>query len=218
MKALIIGASGLIGQHLLSLLEIDDYFNEIELWLRKPIEIISSKVKIKLIDFEKITETESIHADVVFCCVGNTIKKAKTREAFRKVDFDIPVNIAKLCVNSNTHKLIIISSIGAERESKNNYLKTKGEMEYAVSQYNIPSIVFLRPSILLGNRNEFRLGEIIGKIIIQLLGFLLLGKYRKYRGIKALSVAKVMLSIAKHNTKGIRIMESDEIEKINEIK
>jgi hypothetical protein len=88
-------------------------------------------------------------------------------------------------------------------------------MEYAVSQYNIPSIVFLRPSILLGNRNEFRLGEIIGKIIIQLLGFLLLGKNRKYRGIRAMKVAKAMLNIAKNNTKGIRILESNEIEKLN---
>ena len=212
MKALIIGVTGLIGQNFLSLLEIDEYFTEIEIWLRKPIKIDSSKVKIKHVDFERITENESICADVVFCCVGTTIKKAKTREAFRKVDFDIPVNLAKLCTNSNIQKLIIISSLGADRESKNNYLKTKGEMEYAVSQYNIPSIVFLRPSILLGDRNEFRLGEIIGKIIIQLLGFLLLGKNRKYRGIKAIRVAKAMLSIAKDNTKGTRILESNEIE------
>ena len=172
-------------------------------------------MKIKHVDFERITENEFINADVVFCCVGTTIKKAKTREAFRKVDFDIPVNLAKLCANSNIQKLIIISSLGADRESKNNYLKTKGEMEYAVSQYNIHSIVFLRPSILLGNRNEFRLGEIIGKIIIQLLGFLLLGKNRKYRGIRAMKVAKAMLNIAKNNTKGIRILESNEIEKLN---
>jgi uncharacterized protein YbjT (DUF2867 family) len=215
MKAIIIGATGLIGQNFLSLLEIDEYFTEIDIWLRKPIKIDSSKVKIKHVDFERITENEFIHADVVFCCVGTTIKKAKTRDAFLKVDFDIPVNLAKLCANSNIQKLIIISSLGADRESKNNYLKTKGEMEYAVSQYNIPSIVFLRPSILLGNRNEFRLGEIIGKIIIQLLGFLLLGKNRKYRGIRAMKVAKAMLNIAKNNTKGIRILESNEIEKLN---
>lgn len=214
MKALIIGSTGLIGNELLNILENDTDFEKIELWLRKPLENKNSKINARIIEFNKIAEIENIDADVVFCCVGTTINKAKTKEAFRNVDFDIPVNIALLSEKSKVKKLIIISSLGAKKESKNFYLKTKGEMEFAVSQLNIFSIIFLQPSMLLGNRSEFRLGEIIGKYIMQIFSFLFFGKFRKYKAIHAKTVALAMIKAAKTNFLGIKVFESDEIEKI----
>ncbi len=215
MKALIIGSTGLIGNELLNILENDNYFDKIELWVRKYTNgNNSNKINTRIIDFNKISEIDKIEADVVFCCVGTTIKKAKTKEAFRKVDFNIPIDIAMLSEKSKIKKLIIISSLGAEKESKNFYLKTKGEMEFAVSQLNILSIILMRPSMLLGNRNEFRFGEIIGKYIMQILSFLFFGKFRKYKAIHAKTVALAMIKAAKTNFSGIKVFESDEIEKI----
>lgn len=214
MKALIIGSTGLIGNELLNILENDNDFEKIELWLRKPLENKNSKINARIIEFNKIAEIENIDADVVFCCVGTTINKAKTKEAFRNVDFDIPVNIALLSEKSKVKKLIIISSLGAKKESKNFYLKTKGEMEFVVSQLNIFSIIFLQPSMLLGNRSEFRLGEIIGKYIMQIFSFLFFGKFRKYKAIHAKTVALAMIKAAKTNFSGIKVFESNEIEKI----
>lgn len=214
MKAIIIGATGLIGQNLLTLLESDNFYDEIEIWVRKPLKTSSSKVKVKIVDFDKITETASINANAVFCCVGTTIKKAKTQEAFRKVDFDIPVSIAKLCQDAKVEKFIVISSLGANKDSKNNYLRVKGEMETEISSLNIQTIKILRPALLMGKRDEFRPGELIGKFIMQMIGFVFVGKLRKYRGIKAITVAGAMQKIAKDHLKGIRIFESNEIEAV----
>ncbi len=212
MKAIIIGATGLIGSNLLKILEKDNYYDEIEVWVRKSFFTATSKTKTKIIDFDQLPDT--ITGQHVFCCVGSTIKKAKTKEAFRKVDFDIPVNIAKLCQKAAVEKLFVISSLGANQFSNNNYLKTKGEMESVISQLNIPTVTFLRPSILLGKRNEFRLGELIGKLMIRGIGIFFFGKLKKYRGIAASTVASAMCKLAKDNTVGKRIIESDEIVRI----
>jgi len=212
MKAIIIGTTGLIGNHLTDLLEKDDFYAEIEVWVRKSFETTSPKTTVKIIDFDHLPEM--INTNHVYCCIGTTIKKAGTWEAFRKIDFDIPVNIAKRCMQGNVEKLLIISSLGADQKSANKYLQTKGEMENTILQYTIPSVSFLRPSLLLGKREEFRLGELIGKFFMQAIAMLLIGKFKKYRGIQASTVAKAMFLIAKANDPGIRFIESDEIESI----
>ncbi|MFZ4400038.1 MAG: NAD-dependent epimerase/dehydratase family protein [Bacteroidales bacterium] len=212
MKAIIIGASGLIGKKLLSLIENDNYFDIIEVWARKPLKTNNHKTVVKIIDFNQFPDMTDTNA--VFCCIGTTIKKAGSQEAFRKVDFDIPVSIAEQCQKSKVEKLFVISSLGANQASGNNYLKTKGEMEIALTLFNIPTIIILRPSMLLGKREEFRFGELIGKFIIQFIGFFLLGKMKKYRGIQALTVAHSMLNIAKKSNTGITILESDKIENL----
>ncbi len=212
MKAIIIGSTGLIGNELLHILENDNYFDQIELWVRKPIQIQNNKINTRIIDFNKIDEIVKVEADVVFSCIGTTIKNAKTKEAFRNVDFDITINIGKVLAKSEIKKLIIVSSLGADKNSNNFYLKTKGEMEYAVSQLNILSIIFMRPSMLLGDRSEFRFGEIIGKYMMQIFSFLFFGKFRKNKAIHAYTVAKAMFRAAKTNFSGIKVLESDEIE------
>ncbi|MCX6231732.1 MAG: NAD(P)H-binding protein [Bacteroidetes bacterium] len=212
MKALIIGASGLIGSHLLSVLEQSYFFDEVEIWLRKPIPVLSSKIKIKIVDFENLNEC--IDAQYVYCCVGSTIKKAKTWETYYKIDYDIPVKIAHLCQQPEVKQYIVISSLGANKLSSNKYLKMKGEMEEVVLNNDIPCVIVLRPSLLLGNRDESRTGEKLGKFFMQLLGFLFVGKMKRYRGIEALTVANAMLHLAKENPCGKLIYESDAIQKM----
>ena len=215
-KVLLLGASGLTGRLCLEELLKDDYFSEVEIWVRKSLGISHAKLKEKIINFPEIADMIAVDSDYIFCCLGTTIKKAKTKEAFRKVDFEYVVQLAALAESAGVEKFIIISSIGADAKSGNFYLRTKGEMEQSVKDFKIPAIYFLRPSFLLGERNEFRMGEKIALIVFQMIGFLMIGKFKKYRGIKASIVAKAMVNLAKNEEEGVHFIESDQIFKIGE--
>ena len=213
-KALVIGATGLIGRELVQMLINDYHFSEIEIWVRKSSFITNSKITEKVIDFNSISQIGKIHHDVVFCTVGTTIKKAGSKENFRAVDYDIPVEAARLAERSNVTSFIVVSSLGASSSTGNFYLKTKGEMEDAVKDLVIPSITILRPSVLIGNRVEFRLGEKIAIYLLKLFGFLMIGGMKKFRGISAANVAKAMIVLSSDEWLGLNIIESDEIERI----
>ena len=172
-KALVIGATGLIGRELIDLLILDDYFSEIEIWVRKPSYYMHPKISETILDFDTLKSIPKISHDVVFCCIGTTIKKAGSKENFRKIDYDIVVNIAHLAERSNVTSLIAISSLGATSKTGNLYLKTKGEMEEAILDLVIPSISILRPSVLFGNRLDFRLGEKIAIFVLKIFGIFL---------------------------------------------
>jgi len=212
-KALLIGASGLIGSHCLQALLDDVYFTQIEVWVRKPLAIKHLKLKCIIRDLGDISQIPATDATHVFCCLGTTIKKAGTQAAFRKVDFDYVVEMAKLAERSHVTNFTLISSIGANPQSGNFYLCVKGQMEEAVKSCSIHSIIILRPSMLLGKRQEFRIGEEVGKALMHALNFLFVGKLRKYRGIQASAVAKEMIELAKESSAGIRVVESDKIRK-----
>lgn len=214
-KALLIGASGLIGCNLLQLLLNDEQYSEVVLWSRNNIELAHPKLTEKVIDFDSDENIPTENFDVIFCCLGTTIHKAKTQEQFYKVDHDYVVELARYAEKSGVSKFIVVSSLGAKKESSNFYLRTKGEMEYDVSQFKIPSIIFLRPSMLMGKRKEFRFGELIGKGFMKTIGFLFIGKYK---GIHAKTVAEAMVRLAKKNIEGKFIFESDQIAKISKEK
>src|SRR5689334_19651689 len=160
--ASLIGASGLVGGELLSLLLDDDYFQKVRILIRRPFAMNHPKLEKKLVDF---ADADSIlvdldDSDTVFCAVGTTQKKVKgNKEAYRKVDYDIPVNIARYCKIMNCKNYILVSAVGADSQSGNFYLKLKGEVEEIVKKVGLESTYIMRPSILLGNRNEFRFGE-----------------------------------------------------------
>lgn len=213
-KALVIGATGLIGRELIDLLILDDYFSEIEIWVRKPSYYMHPKISETILDFDTVKSISKIMHDIVFCCVGTTIKKAGSKENFRMIDYNIVVNIAHLSERSNVNNLIVISSLGATSQTGNFYLKTKGEMEEAISDLVIPSISILRPSVLIGNRLEFRLGEKIAIFVLKIFGIFLFGALRKYRGIEATKVAQAMINLSSDEWMGLNILESDEIERI----
>jgi uncharacterized protein YbjT (DUF2867 family) len=215
MKALLIGSTGLIGTHCLNELLLDKEYSDIEIWVRNKTDNSNQRLTEKLINFDKISEIQLTDADHVFCCLGTTINKVKTKEAFVKIDRDYVTELAKLAERSVCKKFIVVSSIGAYLKSRNFYLRTKGEMEEALKKLSIPAIYIFRPSMLLGKRNEFRFGEQLGKAFMFGFQFLFIGKLRKYRGIHAFNVAHAMVMMAKSDQKGVFIIESDQIEKIS---
>jgi uncharacterized protein YbjT (DUF2867 family) len=216
MKALLIGASGLIGRQILNKLLEDNFYSEVEIRVRKSLGIKHTKLKETLTDFSEINSLKEIDANHVFCCLGTTIKKAKSKEQFRKVDFEYVVNLAKSAEESNTSKFLVISSIGANYKSGNFYLRTKGEMEEALKKINIPTINIFRPSLLVGKRTEYRFGEVMGKFFMGIFGIFLFGRFKKYRSIKDFVVANAMIRLAKSEKTGISIFESDQIQELGQ--
>lgn len=202
--ALLFGATGLIGSHVLNILVADDHYERIKVFLRRQPEKTesqswsSSKIEIHIVDFNALENFKSaVAGDDIFICIGTTIKTVGgDKAAFRKVDFDIPVNAAHLAAQNNVKGCFIISSLGADAGSNNFYLKTKGEMESAVKQNSFEHLCFLRPSLLQGDRKETRLGEIVGGFFMNALSFLFVGSLRKYKAIAGADVAAAMVVLA----------------------
>jgi uncharacterized protein YbjT (DUF2867 family) len=210
--AIVFGASGLTGSHLLhELLESSDY-EKIKVVTRHPVPLADPRLdQIVFADFDKLEEfAPSMKGDVVFICLGSTIRKAGSPDAFRKIDLTYPVTIAKIAEANQVPALVVMSSVGADQHSSVLYLRTKGEMEQQVRQHFTGALKILRPSMLLGSRKEIRITEEIGKVLTPFFGIFMLGRFRKYRGIHALSVAKAMVKLASDTSNQI-IYESDEI-------
>jgi uncharacterized protein YbjT (DUF2867 family) len=210
--ALLFGATGLTGSHLLHRLAADQRYNKIKVFARSEIHYDSDRIQVirtRLEDIEKYSA--AVSGDHLFCCLGTTIKKAGSRENFRKVDLEFPVNIAEIASRNKVPAFLVVSSVGADPGSRGFYLRVKGEMERALSAFEFTSLVILRPSMLLGKRKEFRLFEEAGKVFMKGAGFIFRGRLRKYRAIEADTVAAAMIELANSRT-GKVILESDEIE------
>jgi uncharacterized protein YbjT (DUF2867 family) len=145
--------------------------------------------------------------------VGTTRRKVKgDMEAYRKVDFDIPVKAARFCKMTGCETFVLVSAVGANSKSRNFYLQLKGEVEEAVRSVGLASVHMMRPSILLGDRKEFRPGENIGKGIMRAFSLFMASRYKP---IHAKKVARAMLAAAKENKAGVFIYEKREIENLN---
>src|SRR3970040_1989231 len=213
--ALIIGSTGLVGSHLLNLLlDSNDYLKVIT-FVKRDTGIKHPKLTQHIIDFDKPeTYKELVVGDDFFCTIGTTIKKAGNKEAFRKVDFEYPKLCATFALQNKVKQFLIISSLGADANSGNFYLKTKGEIQDFLKECDFESVSILQPSLLLGNRTEFRLGEKIGAFFMKTLSFMFLGNLKQYKAIEGKTVAKALLITAQKNYKGFHIIESDSIQKI----
>ncbi|RKS92252.1 uncharacterized protein YbjT (DUF2867 family) [Flavobacterium limicola] len=213
--ALIIGSTGLIGSELLNLLlDSNDYLKVIT-FVKRDTGIKHRKLTQHIIDFDKPeTYKDLVVGDDFFCTIGTTIKKAGSKEAFRKVDFEYPRQFSAFALQNKVKQFLIISSLSADAKSGNFYLKTKGEIQDFLKDCNFESVAVLQPSLLLGNRTEFRLGEKVGAFFMKTLSFLFLGNLKKYKPIEAKTVAKALLKIAQINNKGFKIYESDVIQEI----
>lgn len=211
LKATLIGSTGLIGSELLRLLKEDTSFSEIKILVRRNVEETHPKVTTAVIDFEDEAsfQAEILSDSILFCAVGTTQKKANgDKSKYRKVDFDIPANAAKFGLEKGISKFVLVSSYGADRKSSNFYSRLKGEIEDHLQQLPIPSLLIFRPSILLGDREEFRLGERIAKFLMRTFSFLL---PTNVKPIQAKKVAKAMLIGAKSETESIQIYQYKEM-------
>ena len=213
--ALIIGSTGLVGSHLLNLLLDSNEYIKVITFVKRDTGIKHPKLTQHIIDFDKPdTYKELVAGDDFFCTIGTTIKKAGNKEAFRKVDFEYPKQFAAFALQNKVKQYLIISSLGADAHSGNFYLKTKGEIQDFLKDCSFESVAVLQPSLLLGNRTEFRFGEKIGAFLMKTLSFLFLGNLKKYKAIEGETVAKALLAIAQANNSGFKIYESDVIQEI----
>ena len=213
--ALVFGSSGLIGGHLLSqLIENDDY-NKIKIFVRSEPEINDPKVEIIKTDFNNLeNHKEDIKGDDCFFCIGTTKQNSPDKSEYRRVELDVPKQIAQITKSNSVNSFVFVSSGYADPKSSGDYLKFKGEVEEELKRLNFPKLGIMRPSFLLGDRKEKRVGEKIGIFVFKLLSPLFLGPLKKMKPIHSVTVAKAMIKISKSENDQI-VFESNEIVKLS---
>jgi uncharacterized protein YbjT (DUF2867 family) len=212
--AIIAGATGMVGSELLKLLLENNEYKTIHLLSRKPLNINSAKIIEHIINFDDLASLKlDFPIDHVFCSLGTTIKKAGTKENFRKVDFDYTMELGKKAKEMNAGKFLVISSLGANPKSMIFYNQVKGEVEAELKKLSLNHLFIFRPSLLLGDRKEHRSGEKTATAIYKVLAPIFSGPLKKYKGVEASKVADAMMQTALNNDESFKIIESDEIQK-----
>ncbi len=214
-SALIAGATGLIGGFLLEMLLEEPLYRQVHALVRRPLDRRHQKLIPVVTDFDRLNDspgqTDAFHVDDVFCCLGTTIKTAGTQEAFRKVDLEYVVTLARLARAAGARRFFLVSTIGADPGSSNSYLHVKGATESAVAACGYPALHLFRPSILSGRRQESRPGERIGLFVMRLLTPFLVGPLRRFRPVQARTVAAAMVGAARVGRRGRQLYTFDDI-------
>lgn len=215
-NAVVAGATGLIGKELVQLLLIEQRYSSVTVLVRQPTGISHPKLHEMVIDFEKMEQSDMVLSGAdVFCVLGTTIKKAGSQEAFRQVDYVYPLGLGRMAKSQGARQFLIVTSMGANSFSKNFYIRVKGDIERDLQELGLPSLQFFRPSLLLGEREEFRFGERMGAAVSCVISPLLAGSLKKYKPIQGQSVAKAMIHAAQKDITGVHIYESDQIAKLS---
>ncbi len=211
-KAVLIGATGLVGKELLTLLLAEGHYKKVQVLARKPAVTTHPKLEWHTVNFdEPEAYTHLLDAHDAYCCLGTTMKNAGSKEAFYKVDFTYVVQFAEACQQRSVKNFFLVSSMGANADSFFFYNRVKGETEKRLQEMNFSTLQIFRPSMLLGKRDEVRLGEGIGKGFVQVFSPVIA---RRYRGIPGKTVAKAMLLKAKKPGSGVQVYLSDKIHDI----
>lgn len=197
-SAIVVGATGLVGSHLVQLLCESDEYVSVTTLARRKLGYEHKKLVERIVNFDELAEEDLEFADEVFCCLGTTIKKAGTRENFEKVDLEYPLHIASLAKKRGVRHFIVISAMGANEKALAHYSRVKGKLEKELIAMDFPQLSIVRPSLLVGNRQEFRLGEKAGEMVLKVINPLLVGPLKGTRSIKASQVALAMKVIALH--------------------
>lgn len=211
-SALIVGATGLIGRNCAQLLCESGLYEDITSLARRPSGLEHDRFNEHIIDFDRLEDfSELFHCRDVFCCLGTIIKKAKSRQAFRKVDYEYPMTVAELARKKGAERFFVVSSIGARSNSKIFYIRTKGELERDLGSLGFSALHIFRPSLLLGKRAEFRFGEYISGLITPFFAWVMKGPLKHYRPVKAECVARAMVEAARSEERGTIIHKSGDM-------
>ena len=212
--ALIFGSSGLIGNELFKTILLNNSYDKIKVFVRSIPEVNNPKVEIIKTDFFNLEQyKDKIIGDDCFFCIGTTKKDTPDKEEYRRVEYNIPVNVAKIAKANSVKSFYYVSSIGANPNASSNYLKNKGQVEEELKNLNFSKLAIIRPSLLIGNRKSFRLGEVIFTPVMNTLTLFAFGSLKKYKPIKIQNVVKAILYISKNVSEKI-VFESDELERI----
>ena len=209
--ALLFGASGLVGSHVLNQLISNNNYSKIKLFVRSSINMSDPKIEIIQTDFNNLeNHREDIKGDDCFFCIGTTKKNSPDKNEYQRIELNIPKQVAQIAKSNNIKSYFFVSSGYANSKSSGDYLKYKGLVEEEILSLGFSKTGILRPSFILGNRKEFRLGEKIGIIIFKLLNPLFVGPLRKMRSIHSETIAIAMIKLANENIDQ-KIFESDQI-------
>ena len=212
--ALLFGVSGLVGSHVLSQLISNNNYSKVKLFVRSSIDISDPKIEIIQTDFNNLeNHREDIKGDDCFFCIGTTKKNSPDKNEYKRVELEVPKQIAQIAKSNLVNSFVFISSGYADPKSSGDYLKFKGEVEEELKRLNFTKLGIMRPSFLLGDRKEKRIGEKIGIFVFKLLSPLFLGPLKKMKPIHSAIVAKAMIAITQ-NDSSKTIFESNEISEI----
>ena len=212
-RALLAGATGLVGAGLLWLLSASNEYQRVHLVQRRPLALDHPKVTEHLVSFDDLASlaVEERITDA-FCALGTTIAKAGSVEQLQKVDRDYVRGFGAVAKKAGAARLSVVSALGADPRSINYYNRTKGEMEALLAELGLPSLRIFRPSLLLGERQERRPKEMVAGLVLGALSPVMVGPLVRYRGVAAAQVARAMYLTSLDDFSGVRIFESDEIQ------
>jgi uncharacterized protein YbjT (DUF2867 family) len=214
-KAIIAGASGLIGSKLLDILLKQPGYTEVLILVRKEVPIQHKKLTQQVINFDRLEDyADLVKGHAVFCCLGSTQKKTPDLKHYYKIDHDYPLQLAQLAVKNGVEHYHLVSALGANSTASNFYLKTKGKTEDDIAQVGLKCLHIYRPAFLTGDRKEYRMAERILTPLMAIFNPLLIGGLKKYRSIPAQTVAKAMYKESINNDEGVFIHPSDQIKQI----
>ena len=216
--AILFGATGLVGSHLLNLLANSNEYEKIKIFSRKEIKISNTKIETFIIDFNELEKNKAdISGDDCFFLIGTTRRVTPQKRDYIDVELNLPVKISKIAKNNNVKSFIYVSSGGADANSRNLYLRNKGKAEQEIIDLSFEFTAIIQPSLLLGNRKENRIVEKIAKFIFKILSFIFIGKLRPFKAIHATNVAKAIMHITKNQLKDL-FFTSDKLEDFSLIK
>ncbi len=212
--AVVFGATGLIGKYLVEELIQNMRYSTIKVFTRRKLNIEHIKVVEHIVDVENVdTYADQIRGDDLFICLGTTRKKTSSISRYEQIDRDMPINIARVSLEKGVSRVAVVSSLGANAASKSYYPRIKGEMEAGIIDLAFETTVIARPSLLLGKRSEFRLGEKLATVFMKAFSFIFRGKLGVYRAIEGRDVARAMIDLlARKNPK--KIFLSDELREL----
>ena len=198
--ALLFGSSGLIGSNLLDNLINNNNYNKIKIFVRGLPSINNSKVEVIKTDFLDLdTLKENLIGDDCFFCIGTTHKDTPDKNEYRRIEYDLPVHLAKIAKLNSINNFIYVSSIGANPKASSTYLKNKGQAEEELKKIGFSNLSIIQPSFLVGNRKAFRISEALGIPVMKFLSLFFLGGFKKYTPINVEIVVKAMIKIASEN-------------------
>lgn len=206
LKALVIGATGLIGKQVTAQLLENEHYEQVFLLVRKPVIWQHAKLVVRVVDFSSPDWIANIPpADAVFCCIGTTMQQVGgNKTLYHSIDFGIPVAVAAKAKQLAYRQFLLVSSIGANAKASNFYLQLKGQLENALINNHYESLHIFRPSFLVGDRGSFRPGEKIATLIFKWLSVFFIGALNKYKPIQDRVVAKAMIAYSLQSAKGIQ--------------
>ncbi len=207
MTAVLAGATGLVGKPCLRLLLAEPHYEKVVVLARRPTGLRHAKLEERIIDFERLSEIEPIPEADLYCALGTTIRKAGSPAAFRHIDYDYTLAFASWGLCAGASRCALVSSVGADPDSSNFYLRTKGETERDVAKLGWTAFHILRPSLLVGKRAEHRTGELLAGAVMRLLQGGFLGPLRRYHPIPAEWVAQAMVNAMRSPQTGVQRYE-----------